>query len=178
MKIVFCTLVLLSLSLAIPAAADEYDKAKALAFMSMDQPLLIRTTKLPHNWCHCGACEDINSAYDKALTFIDKKDGECMPDDCDCKYSWKKLPGDPARQYLYDGATKVGGYDLKGRYYRPYDAATNVWGPKGPCPTAPPVTKISSDTRPKTTPVVRPQASSGGCADGSCGVNTGIFRRR
>jgi hypothetical protein len=54
-------------------------------------------------------------------------------------YEWRTRPDHPGYYYLFKNGTQVGGYCVKGQYYRPYDARTDVWGERCRPPHEPPV---------------------------------------
>lgn len=74
------------------------------------------------------------------------------------KYEWWFHPRDPGRLYLYCTSTKpkqlVGGWDVKGKYFRFYVTATDHWLPPGEPPFDPP-----------TVPMVGPERKVGDAED-------------
>lgn len=167
------------------AQADVYvdAKAKALAVMVMN----VQAAKAPHNWCHCGNCEAIADATAEATVIMKtptkKESVICECKDCDCgpgqcpacpDYSWKKRLSDPGRWYLYDGAKLIGAYDVASRYYRPYDAAADRWGPKSACPAA--AEKIAPPRPQYVQSQTKSTISAAPCS--SCNNGAGLFRRR
>jgi hypothetical protein len=80
-------------------------------------------------WCHCGACDAIDSATEKALAVMAdcpcKPTDRCKPGDCPgccpcpaASYAWKQVPGIPGWQYLYLGDMCVGAFDGKTEWVR------------------------------------------------------------
>lgn len=57
---------------------------------------------------------------------------------CRGQYEWRSFPDDPGQFSLFQNGVQVGGYSVVEDYYRPFDARTKRWGPRSPCPTAPP----------------------------------------
>lgn len=53
--------------------------------------------------------------------------------------TWETHPNDPGRHYLYRGDTLIGGFDIEAAYFRPYDNATDRWGPVMFPPISPPL---------------------------------------
>lgn len=171
---------MLSPLMANPLLADEYSEAqaKALALMVMRDGAAL-STSLPHNWCHCGNCESIAKAQDKALAIIKKADCPCK-EDCLCKqgecpncptvkYAWKHRAGEPGKRYLYAGDKALGMYDTGKRSYRPYQIGTTKLGPAGKCPCPPPASKPprSADEKTKIASAQRSiQCNAQGCTIG------------
>lgn len=59
----------------------------------------------------------------------------------DPAYSWKTLPGDADRIYLYENGRQVGGWCYRTQKYRTYDGTT--WGePTDRAPTKPPANRV------------------------------------
>ena len=61
--------------------------------------------------------------------------GHCRPSQSP-RFEWRYWDEDPGRLYLYRNNVQIGGWDIEGRYFRPYDARTGSWGPATPAPTA------------------------------------------
>jgi hypothetical protein len=55
--------------------------------------------------------------------------GRCFVPKQAVNYEWRQVQDDPGRWYLYANGKLIGGYDIAGQYYRPYDEATETWGP-------------------------------------------------
>jgi hypothetical protein len=53
-------------------------------------------------------------------------------------YEWRTRADDPGHRYLFRDGRQIGGWDSKGRYYRPYDAVADSWGDVTHAPFAPP----------------------------------------
>jgi|GEM_PF-5958175 len=59
----------------------------------------------------------------------------------DLAYSWKTLPGDVDRIYLYENGRQVGGWCYRTQKYRTFDGTT--WGePTDRAPTKPPANRV------------------------------------
>lgn len=67
-------------------------------------------------------------------------------------FEWRKLENDPNRWYLYANETLIGGFDIEEEYFRPYDKASNTWGPRNPYSEG----RIIEKRKPKPCPDPKP----------------------